>query len=143
MYNCEKCQLIKHLTFHCSNLFDELTSYVVLSNPFVSVASTTEILEKQFLCHLRSIAAHRDHGVCPSICLSGSHTFLVVRHCYVSQATHIFLGMLPLYVHIYYAPFKEGGAYCVAHVHLSVSLNLVQLITQERFAPQASNLVRR
>ena len=49
----------------------------------------------------------------------------------------------------YYAPppFEEGGAYCYAHVGRyvgrSVSLNLVQLITQERFAPEASNLVGR
>ena len=28
--------------------------------------------------------------------LSGSHIFLVVTHTYVSQATHEFLGMLPL-----------------------------------------------
>ena len=28
--------------------------------------------------------------------LYGSHTFLVVTHSYVSQATHAFLGMLPL-----------------------------------------------
>ena len=58
-----------------------------------------------FLCRLRSIAAHRDHfvrrlsvrpSVCLSVCLSGSHTFLVVTHSYVSQATHAFLGMLPL-----------------------------------------------
>ena len=34
--------------------------------------------------------------MCVSICLSGSHTFLVVTHSYVSQATHAFLGMLPL-----------------------------------------------
>ena len=48
-------------------------------------------------------------------------------------------------------PFEEGGAYCVAHVGqydsryvgVSVSLNLVQLITQERFAPEATNLVGR
>ena len=44
-------------------------------------------------------------------------------------------------------PFKEGGAYCVVHVgrsvSMSVSLNLVQLITQEHFAPEASNLVHR
>ena len=48
-------------------------------------------------------------------------------------------------------PLEEGGAYCVAHVcryvgryvGMSVSLNLVQLITQERFAPEASNLVGR
>ena len=57
------------------------------------------------LCHLRSIAAHRDHLVRRlSIRLSGSHTFLVVTHSYVSQATHAFLGMLPLFclfVHLY------------------------------------------
>ena len=56
-------------------------------------------------------------------------------------------------------PFEEGGAYCFAHIRLSVgpsvrqsvrpsvgmlvSLNLVQLITQERFALGASNLVGR
>ena len=45
-----------------------------------------------------------------------------------------------MYVHV---PFEEGGAYCFAHVGMSVSLNLVQLITQERFAPKASNLVGR
>ena len=53
-----------------------------------------------FLCHLQSIAAHTDHfvrclSVRLSVCLSGSHTFLVVTHSYVSQATHAFLGMLP------------------------------------------------
>ena len=56
---------------------------------------------KYFLCRLRSIAAHRNHfvrhlSVCLSVCWSGSHTFLVVTHSYVSQATHAFLGMLPL-----------------------------------------------
>ena len=54
-----------------------------------------------FLCHLRSIAAHRDHfvrrlSVRLCVYLSGSHTFLVVTHSYVSQATHAFLGMQPL-----------------------------------------------
>ena len=55
--------------------------------------------------------------------------------------------------------FKEGGAYCVVHVGryisrsvgryigryvgMSVSLNLVQLITQEHFVLEASNLVHR
>ena len=57
--------------------------------------------KSDFLCRLRSIAAHRDHfvrrlSVCVCVCLSGSHTFLVVMHSYVSQATHAFLGMLPL-----------------------------------------------
>ena len=39
--------------------------------------------------------------------------------------------------------FEKGGAYCFAHVGMSVSLNLVQLITQECFAQEASNLVGR
>ena len=41
-------------------------------------------------------------------------------------------------------PFGKGGAYCFAHVGRlvgrSVALNLVQLITQERVDPEASNL---
>ena len=48
-------------------------------------------------------------------------------------------------------PFEKGGAYCFAHVGryvgrsvgMSVALNLVQLITQERFAPEGSNVVGR
>ena len=48
-------------------------------------------------------------------------------------------------------PFEEEGAYCFAHVGryvgwsmgTSVSLNIVQLINQQRFAPEASNLVGR
>ena len=48
-------------------------------------------------------------------------------------------------------PFEKGGAYCFAHVGrsggrsvcMSVSLNFVQLITLERFAPEASNLIGR
>ena len=48
-------------------------------------------------------------------------------------------------------PFEKGRAYCFApvgrsvglYVGMSVSLNLVQLITQDRFAPEASNLVGR
>ena len=50
-----------------------------------------------------------------------------------------------------YAPLEKGGAYCFAHVGryvgrsvgISVSLHLVQLITQEHFAPEASNSVGR
>ena len=54
---------------------------------------------------------------------------------------------------IYASPLsKEGNTkYCFAHVSqlvclsvsMSVSLNLVQLITQERFAPEVLNLVGR
>ena len=55
----------------------------------------------KLLCCLRSIVAHRDHfvrrlSVCACVCLSDSHTFLIVTHSYVSQATNAFLGMLPL-----------------------------------------------
>ena len=74
------------------------------------------IIETKPLCHIgitdlsgivcffirleQSVAAHRDHfvrrlSVCACVCLSDSHTFLIV-HSYVSQATHAFLGMLPL-----------------------------------------------
>ena len=56
---------------------------------------------------------------------------------------------------IFMPPFEKGGAYCVApagrsvgmsvcrSVGMSVALNLVQLITQEGFALEASNLVGR
>ena len=45
--------------------------------------------------------AHKDNfvwrlSIRMSVCLSDSHNFLVVMHSYVSQATHAFLGMLPL-----------------------------------------------
>ena len=62
----------------------------------------TLVLSKHsyLLCRLRGIAAHRDHFVRRlSVRQShflGSHTFSVVSHSYVSQATHAFLGMLPL-----------------------------------------------
>ena len=47
----------------------------------------------------------------------------------------------------FYAPFEKGGHTCIA-LHVSVCryvglLNLVQLITQEHFAPEASNLLGR
>ena len=41
-------------------------------------------------------------SVCPSVCLSGIHAFLVVTHSYVSKATHAFLGMLPLCLYLIY-----------------------------------------
>ena len=47
-------------------------------------------------------------------------------------------------LNVIYAPF-EKGVHIALHlpVGMSVSLNLVQPITQERFAPEASNLVSR
>ena len=57
-----------------------------------------------FLCRLRSIVTHRDHFVRrpfvrPSVCLSVrlSHVTCHTFQSYVSQATHAFLGMLPLF----------------------------------------------
>ena len=44
----------------------------------------------------------------------------------------------------FYAPFEKGGHIALRmSVGMSVSLNLVQLITQEWFAQEASNLVGR
>ena len=57
-------------------------------------------LHKLLLCCLQSIAAQREHFVQHlSIYLSSSHTFLVVTHSFtcISQASHAFLGMLPLF----------------------------------------------
>ena len=66
---------------------------------------------KLFLSRLWSIAAHRDHFVwrlSVRLCvrLSGSHIFLVVTHSYVSQATHAFLGMLPLCLKILWKSYE-------------------------------------
>ena len=70
------------------------------------------LIRSLFLCRLRSIAAHRDHFVRRlSVRLSGSHTFLVVTHSYVSQATHAFLGMLPLCL---YLNNKNNASYHIA-----------------------------
>ena len=52
----------------------------------------------------------------------------------------------------FYAPFEKGGHIALhmsvgmsvgRYVGMSVALNLVQLITQKCFAPEASNLVGR
>ena len=58
-----------------------------------------------FLCCLQSIATHRDHfvchpSVCPSICLYVCPSVTLFCHTfqsYVWQATHAFLGILPLF----------------------------------------------
>ena len=92
----------------------------------VSLANVVNVpLISLRLCRLWSLAAHRDHfvqrlSVCPSVCvcvcLSGSNTFLVVTHSYVSQATHAFLGMLALCFHI-----AEWIMSCCGSVLVSVS----------------------
>ena len=73
------------------------------------LCASSSDLSNQFLCRLRSITAHRDHfvrclSVCACVCLSDSHTFLIVTHSCVSQATHAFLGMLPLCLGEKYTP---------------------------------------
>ena len=80
-------------------------------------------------CHYFCVAckASRHIGItlsdfCLSVCVSVSHTFLVVMQSYVSQATHAFLGMLPLFLYmkinfVYFVlsswKFLCSQAYCV------------------------------
>ena len=54
------------------------------------------------LCH---IVAHRDHFV---VCLSGSHTFLVVTHSCVSQTTYAFSRNAAIFVQFIAGKFKEN-----------------------------------
>ena len=73
----------------------------ILNLDFVAAGGIRVSKTHLFLCCLRSISAHRDHfvrglSVRLCVCLSGSHTFLVFTHSYVSQVTHAFLQMLPL-----------------------------------------------
>ena len=82
-------------------------TFLVVTHSYVSQATHAFLgMLPLFLCCRRSIAAHRDHfvwclsvheSVCPRVCLSCSHTFLLVVHSYASQGTHAFLGMLPLF----------------------------------------------
>ena len=77
--------------------------------------SSLESLACRFiLCRLWSIVAQGDHFVrclsvrvcvCASVCLSGSHTFLVMTLSYVWQATHAFLWMLSFWSFVYICLF--------------------------------------
>ena len=78
----------------------------------LSIVDTIQI--RTFLCRLRSIATHRDHfvrrlSVCPSVTLF-CHTF----QSYVSQVTHAFLGMLPLFSYGWLYTWSSYG--CMSHV---------------------------
>ena len=92
--------------FWISNVLLYMYYYSINSDLFAASKRNSWVLNKCrspvlyiFLCHLQSIAAHRDHFVRRlSVCLSGSHTFLVVMHSYVAQATYTFLGMLSLFL---------------------------------------------
>ena len=84
-----------HLLMIAMLLFTTRSSLQIHEN---QILADKKIVNNYFLCRLRSIAAHRDHFVWRLyVCLSGSHTFLVVMHSYVSQETHAFLGKLPLF----------------------------------------------
>ena len=77
----------------CTSHYDVINGDTTLC--VMEKIDVTSLLD--FLSRLPSIAAHRDHFVWRlSVRLSGSHTFLVVTHSYVSLVTHAFLGMLPL-----------------------------------------------
>ena len=115
----------------------------------------TKIGNTQFLCPLRSIAAHRDHFVrrlsvhlSVRVCvrLSGSHTFLVVTHSYVLQATRAFLGMLPLclwirietcvFVFLLTVNFKLGRTFDPQRDRYFVFIYITSLIKSFQFRPQ-------
>ena len=81
-------------------------------------------------------------SLCPSVCLSSSHTFLVVMHSYVLYATHAFLRMLPLccidkhvlctnlqYLHVYYhANAMDGTRYLVCQMSCLMPWHLSSVI---------------
>ena len=104
-------------------------STVCLGYAIIQLQTYSLLRLHYFLCHLRSIAAHRDHfvrrlSVRPCVCLSGSHAFLVVTHSYVSQATHAFLGMLPLCSLIIIPPPKLYLKLIFVHFcHFTAGLN--------------------
>ena len=81
--------------------------------------------------------------LCVSVCLSGSHTFLVVTYSYVSQATHAF----PVMIFVRYLSeiryfesrkpvIPTGFRYCVKIAFSSLSFPFfVRLKLFERFSP--------
>ena len=90
-----RLSIFPSVPFFGSHTFLVVASYYV----FQATHAFPGMLPFWFLCRLRSIAAHRDHfvrrlSVCVSVRVSGSHTFLLVTHSYVLQATHAFFGML-------------------------------------------------
>ena len=117
-------QCIRFVYFSLSNID---LSYLCISKYFMTFDPMTKrahfvfyLSIPAFLCRLQSIATQRDHFVrCLSVhvcvCMSGSHTFLVVTHSYVLQATHAFLKMLPLCcqlnLHSYFRTRKSWYAY--------------------------------
>ena len=80
----------------------------------------------------------------------GNFSDTYVAHCF-ALATKKIKSIRTISIYIFITPFKEGGAYLFAHVShnvsllvgMSVSPNFVQLITQQHFTPEASNLVGR
>ena len=94
------------LLFEC-HIHTLLREYYSLEISLISLINITEAMKQFFDDFFVSPAKHIGItlsalwlffclSVCPSVCLSGSHTFMVFTHSYVSQATHAFLGMLQL-----------------------------------------------
>ena len=70
-------------------------------------------------------------GVCLSDCLSGSQTFLLVTHSYVSKETHAFLGMLPLLFVLFVCFCSiERSSFYIAIFFLNVTQHYVKQASQ-------------
>ena len=112
----------------------------------------TDTLRNNILCRLRSIATHRItfsvicRSVCPSVTLF-CHTF----QSYVSQATHAFLGMLPLFFCLSVCPsqviVKDTSddthylnTYCflfMSNINYFIQSSFIMLGSYEGFMPLA------
>ena len=96
------------------------------------------------LCRLRSIATHRDHFVCRlSVCLSVYLSVTLFCHTfqsYVSQATHAFLGMLPLFYCVHFTVWTTAVddvsyslMYCYGQSLGRIYFKLVNVIKRSMF----------
>ena len=88
-----------------------------------------------FLCRLRSIVTHRDHFVRrPSVCLSVCSSVTLFCHTfqsYVSQATHAFLRMLPLFLSFILIANTTNNKNVTFHEVWTVISSLIKIIGKE------------
>ena len=76
-----------------------------------------------FVSPAKHCGTYRDHFVWRlCIRLSGSNTFYVVTHSYVSQTTHPFLGMLPVCLYMMFPVLSDEVSY--KHI-LNISTRLL------------------